>query len=83
LWWVAYAAADLLVYVGVFRFFFDYFENPGATGAETAMEVGVWIRAGLLVGLFVAFLKARETEADDLTSHPLPKVDPVGVAAES
>lgn len=87
LWWIAYAAADLLVYVGVFRFFFDYFENPGATGAETAMEVGVWVRAALLAGLFVAFLRVREgaggERTDALTSHPLPRVEPVGVAAES
>lgn len=83
LWWIAYAAADLLVYVGVFRFFYDYLERPGATGAETAMEVGVWVRAVLLAGLFVAFLRARETRADALTSHPLPRVEPVGVAAES
>ena len=87
LWWVAYAAADLLVYAGVFRFFYDYFERPGATGAETAMEVGVWVRAGLLAGLFAAFLRAREGAGGErtptLTSHPLPRVDPVGATAES
>lgn len=82
LWWVAYAAADLLVYVGVFRFFFDYFENPGSTGAETVMEAGVWLRAGLLLGLFVAFLRASATPPDRFVSQPLPTVESVGVAAE-
>lgn len=84
LWWIAYAAADLLVYVGVFRFYYDYFERPGAESVYDAMRGGVWLRAALLLGLFIAFLRAPRSPDDpgaDLTSHPLPSVSPVGEKA--
>ena len=79
LWWIAYAAADLLVYVGVFRFFYDLSERTGGTLAEDAMELGIWFRAALLA-LFVVFLTSSATPPDRFVSQPLPTVDPVGGA---
>lgn len=88
LWWAAYSAVDLMVYVGVFRFFYDYTAGTGETAARTAMEAGVWIRAGLLGVLFVVFLLARSSGGDDETdpepvSHPVPSLDPVGARASA
>ncbi len=80
LWWIAYAAADLLVYVGVFRFFYDLSERTGGTLAEDAMELGIWVRAALLLALFVVFLRSSATPPDRFVSQPLPTVDPVGGA---
>ena len=88
LWWLAYTAVDLLVYVGVFRFFYAilYFEADPRP-AQTAMEVGVYGRAGLLAALVVIFVTSRradepEPEPDEaLVSHPAPKVGPVGEQA--
>jgi uncharacterized membrane protein len=70
-WWIAYSLVDLMVYVGVFTFFYDYaargiFESP----AQDAMEAGVWLRALLLLLLFVVFLRS--------SSHPPDTVQPVG-----
>jgi uncharacterized membrane protein len=50
-WWLAYTAVDFLVYVGVFRWFFN-----GAETARQAMKYGVWARAGLLLILIVVFM---------------------------
>jgi len=88
LWWAAYAAVDLMVYIGVFRFYFE-----SAFGASTddpafiAMKYGVYGRAALLAALFVVFLTSRradlpaEESADEVVSHPPPKVTPVGEEA--
>ena len=58
-WWVAYAAVDAVVYVGVFRWYFDQVEQkPGLTVATQAMTVGVWARALLLAALVVVFLRS-------------------------
>jgi uncharacterized membrane protein len=65
-WWVAYAIADLAVYVGVFRFFYDYGFQRFDSVAKDVMTVGVWARAGLLLCLVVVFLTARSRgEPDD------------------
>lgn len=88
LWWVAYSAADLLVYIGVFRFFYaiQYFMvNPDPP--FTAMRFGVYARAGLLAALIVVFLASRradrpeEVATEELVSHPPPMVTPVGEQA--
>ena len=50
-WWLAYTAVDILVYVGVFRWFYN-----GAETAHTAMKYGVYARAGLLLLLVVVFM---------------------------
>ena len=68
-WWVAYSVVDLLVYVGVFRFFYDsvYLQKVDSLPREL-MVAGVWMRAGLLLALFVVFLWARshpEVDAGD------------------
>ncbi|HVF52073.1 MAG TPA: hypothetical protein VNC78_00530 [Actinomycetota bacterium] len=53
-WWVAYAIVDLVVYVGVFRFFFD---QNSAFWRQT-MVGGVWARALLLAILTFTFLRS-------------------------
>jgi uncharacterized membrane protein len=78
-WWVAYAIADLSVYVGVFRWFHDF----GITGsveqstwAKELMIAGVWGRAGLLAVLFFLFLFARRAPSPLFASHPSASVSP-------
>nr|MBA2313013.1 hypothetical protein [Actinomycetota bacterium] len=61
-WWVAYALADLAVYVGIFRWFYDFSRTQDIeawTFAKGMLVAGVWGRAMLLAGLFVVFLRAR------------------------
>jgi uncharacterized membrane protein len=60
-WWLAYALADLAVYVGIFRWFYDFSltgDQVTWTLAKTILVAGVWGRAALLVCLFVVFLRA-------------------------
>ena len=72
-WWLAYALADLAVYVGVFRWFYDFvYEGLDFTWAKKLLIAGVWSRAGLLAALIAVFLTAREL------SHPVPMVGDVG-----
>ncbi|HEY7874187.1 MAG TPA: glycosyltransferase 87 family protein [Actinomycetota bacterium] len=59
-WWLAYTAVDLLVYVGVFRWFFN-----GAESARHAMQYGVWGRAGLLLLLIGVFLWSKPALTGD------------------
>jgi uncharacterized membrane protein len=62
-WWVAYAVADLAVYVGVFRWFYDFvYLGQDFTFAKRLMIGGIWGRAALLALLFVVFLRTRETD---------------------
>jgi hypothetical protein len=62
-WWVAYAVADLAVYVGVFRWFYDFvYLGHDFTFAKRLMIGGIWARAALLALLFVVFLRTRETD---------------------
>jgi uncharacterized membrane protein len=70
-WWLAYTAVDLLVYVGVFRWFFN-----GAESARMAMRYGVWARAGLLLLLIVVFLLSRSALPDEEEPRAAPD-DPV------
>ena len=58
LWWVGYAIADLLVYVGVFRWFYS-FAGENSFPALGMMEIGIWARALLLLALFVVFLLSK------------------------
>jgi hypothetical protein len=59
-WWAAYAAADLAVYWGVFRYFYDFGLQKYDSVAKDVMTVGVWGRAGLLLLLIVVFLTSDE-----------------------
>jgi uncharacterized membrane protein len=77
-WWVGYAVVDLIVYVSVFRWFYDFvYAGADVTFAKRAMVFGVWARSLLLVGLFVAFLRSRPSrtplETSEL-SHPSSRV---------
>ena len=61
-WWIAYSLADLAVYAGIFRWFYDYASSQDiaeSTGAKNLLLVGIWMRAGLLLALYVVFLRAR------------------------
>ena len=60
-WWVAYSLADLAVYAGIFRWFYDYASSEDiaeSTGAKNLVLAGIWARAILLLALYVVFLKA-------------------------
>jgi len=59
-WWIAYALADLAVYVGVFRWFYDFaYQGLDFTWAKKLMIAGVWSRAALLGALILVFLSAQ------------------------
>jgi uncharacterized membrane protein len=78
--WGAYSIADLAVYVGIFRWFYDFvYRHVDVTAAKRVLIAGVWTRAALLAILFVYFLTSREVtkpEEDKVLSHPLAKVAP-------
>ena len=77
-WWVAYALVDLAVYVGVFRWFYEYlYESRDFTFFKKLMIAGVWGRAALLLALFVVFLRARPA-LERFLSQPPANVVPVG-----
>ena len=86
-WWIAYSLADLAVYVGVFRWFYDFsYEGQDFTFFKKLMIAGVWGRAALLAILFVVFLRARRSapqEGAAKLSQPLPKVPAVGAASSA
>ncbi len=68
-WIVAYFAADLAMGIGIFRWYYEIFygKHGGIFDglSAQAVMVGVWGRAALLIGLFCAFLTAKETFAAD------------------
>jgi len=58
-WWIAYSIADLAVYVGVFRWFYEVvYQGLDFTFAKRLLIAGVWTRAALLVALIVVFMSA-------------------------
>ncbi|MGH2753004.1 MAG: DnaJ domain-containing protein [Actinomycetota bacterium] len=69
LWWIGYAIADLMVYIGVFRWF-DTFQRPSDFPALEVMNAGIWARAAFLLALFVVFLRSSSAHA----SEPAPSV---------
>lgn len=88
LWWALYSAIDILVYIGVFRFFYALIKQTvPAEPARVAMMYGVYGRAVLLFALIVVFIMSRRAddepyeEAEEVLSHPPPKVTPVGEQA--
>ena len=86
-WWIAYSLVDLAVYVGVFRWFYDFsYEGQDFTFFKKLMITGVWGRAALLAILFVVFLRARRISPQEgaaKLSQPLPKVPAVGTASSA
>jgi len=85
-WWAAYSVVDLLVYVGVFRYFYDFSYRGLTEGtlAHGTMVFGVWTRAALLLALFLVFLFARSEEdrgRAEISTHPSSRVSLVGTEA--
>ncbi|HEU4481265.1 MAG TPA: glycosyltransferase 87 family protein [Actinomycetota bacterium] len=64
-WWVAYSLADLAVYVGVFRWFYEFSANEQDLPALGLMQTGVWARAALLFALIVVFLRSVPATPDE------------------
>jgi uncharacterized membrane protein len=88
-WWAAYAVADLVVYAGIFRWFYDFvYQGTDFTLAKRALIFGVWSRAVLLLALFGVFLLARvawgvrgrrpQAGSGKVASHPPFSVPGVG-----
>jgi uncharacterized membrane protein len=79
--WFAYAVADLAVYVGVFRYFYDYGLQKFDSVAKDVMTVGVWSRAALLLLLIVVFLTSKEAiEREDRGPEEFPSHPPASLS---
>lgn len=88
LWWALYSVADLVMYVGIFRWFYDTgYRGLDYGPAKQALLGGLWTRAALLTILIVVFLRARPSERPDeelvgvrapLLSHPPSRLESVG-----
>jgi len=77
-WWIAYSLVDLAVYVGVFRWFYEYlYESKDFTFFKKLMIAGVWGRAVVLLALYVVFLRARPA-LERFLSQPPDNVGGVG-----
>lgn len=57
--WFAYSLADLLVYVGIFKFFASFAGGPHGGFYEILYQDGVMARAALLIVLIAFFLAAK------------------------
>jgi uncharacterized membrane protein len=68
-WVAAYLIADVVMGIGIFRWFYALNRQAGTAiyegFAAQAVALGVWGRAVLLVVLFVAFLRIPDTLAAD------------------
>jgi uncharacterized membrane protein len=68
-WIVAYLVADAAMGISIFRWLYLLNTNQPSDIADgftaQALMIGVWGRAALLIGLFVAFLAARTSIDDD------------------
>ncbi|MFL6239167.1 MAG: glycosyltransferase family 87 protein [Actinomycetes bacterium] len=59
-WWVAFVVADLVLYFGLFRWYYDFIYRHVDFGlAKQALVVGIWSRAAVVALLYVVFLGAR------------------------
>lgn len=78
-WWIAYALADLAVYVGIFRWFHDMGIHgmEELTWAKQLLIGGVWTRAALLLALIVGFMLSREVVASEPETKREPEVHAV------
>jgi Glycosyltransferase family 87 len=79
-WYVAYLAADVTLYVGLLRWYYDITQGADFGVGKQATVVGVWTKAVLLGLLYVVFLKARsavrtgptQSEVDTDTATAVP-----------
>lgn len=77
-WWTAFAVADVLVYVGVFRWFDALVTGADPTLPERLLVVGVWTRSAVLALLVPLFLRADAALVDStLTAPPSARGAPV------
>ena len=58
-WWATYLVFDSLLYVGLFRWFYDLSQGQDFGIAKLMTVLGVWGRAAMLVLLFVVFLRSE------------------------
>ena len=59
-WWASYVVLDVVLYFGLFRWFYDSIYRHFDFGiAKQAMLVGVWGRAAVVALLFAVFLGAQ------------------------
>lgn len=59
-WWAAFVAADVTLYFGLFRWFYDFIYRHVDFGlAKQALIIGIWGRATIVALLFVVFLAAQ------------------------
>lgn len=80
-WWIAYTIVDLAVYIGVFRWFYDFlYLGQDFTFFKKLMIAGVWGRAALCLALFAVFLRSRDAVStqDAELSQSVSKVLPAG-----
>jgi uncharacterized membrane protein len=74
-WWAAYMAFDLLMYVGLFRWYYALGTPAPDYGLPyQALVLGVWGRAAMLVLLFVVFLRAQPAFGGNTRDEPFPLV---------
>jgi uncharacterized membrane protein len=76
-WVMAYLLVDLVMGIGIFRWFYTLKTGVGVGiyegFAAQAVSIGVWGRAAILVVLFVVFLRIP----DQLAAAPLPRRTPL------
>lgn len=73
-WWAAFQVADLLVYVGIFRWLTALQRGMDFGLAKQSLIVGVWTKSALLVVLFVLLLRAKDALAAQPVQRPLVNV---------
>jgi hypothetical protein len=71
-WWVSYLAVDVLLYVGLFRWYYDITQGGDFGLAKQAAVLGVWAKAVLLALLYVVFL----CSSPSIRSGPPPDLTP-------
>ena len=88
-WWAAYTVVDAVLYVGIFRWFYDSaFRGLDFTPAKFALISAVWGRAALLAVLVAVFMRAAEAVSPPVvvqvseSSHSLRKVGEVGAETD-
>src|SRR5207247_1967492 len=73
-WWAGYLAVDVLLYVGLFRWYYDITRGGDYGLAKQAAVLGVWGKAVLLALLYVAFLVSSPSilPSASIRSRPAP-----------
>ena len=83
-WVIGYLVADVVMGIGIFRWFYAL-NSGGGYGiydgfAAQAVAIGVWGRAALLVVLFVAFLTLPDRRSAETAAERTGPADAVGPA---